>query len=165
MLSLTAQLAHHPTQANEQPYLSRRQNWVNQLERHALMQPNATALRFLGKGLTWGELHGRVRALADALSRRGVGFGDRVMVLMLNRPEFMESVLAINMLGAIGVPLNFRLTAAEIAFLVQDCQARVVITEAVLAPVATGCATSSRCSTPSWWPAAPPTTPCWAMKT
>lgn len=138
MLSLTAQLAHHPTQANEQPYLSRRQNWVNQLERHALMQPNATALRFLGKGLTWGELHGRVRALADALSRRGVGFGDRVMVLMLNRPEFMESVLAINMLGAIAVPLNFRLTAAEIAFLVQDCQARVVITEAVLAPVATG---------------------------
>lgn len=60
------------------------------------------------------------------------------MVLMLNRPEFMESVLAINMLGAIAVPLNFRLTAAEIAFLVQDCQARVVITEAVLAPVATG---------------------------
>ncbi|WP_237073259.1 hypothetical protein, partial [Mycobacterium avium] len=44
---MTAQLAHHPTQANEQPYLSRRQNWVNQLERHALMQPNATALRFL----------------------------------------------------------------------------------------------------------------------
>ena len=32
----------------EQPYLSRRQNWVTQLSRHALMQPNATALRFMG---------------------------------------------------------------------------------------------------------------------
>ena len=33
----------------EQPYLSRRQNWITQLERHALMQPDATALRFMGQ--------------------------------------------------------------------------------------------------------------------
>lgn len=137
---MTARLANHPTQEQNQgqPYLARRQNWTNQLERHALMQPDAAALRFLGKTLTWGELRRRVTALADALSRRGVGFGDRVMILMLNRTEFVESVLAINMLGAIAVPLNFRLTAAEIAFLVQDCEAHVMITEAVLAPVATG---------------------------
>src|SRR6185312_4910470 len=96
-----------------------------------------TALRFLGRTVTWAQLRQRVAALADALSRRGVGFGDRVMVLMLNRTEFMESVLAANMLGAIAVPLNFRLTPAEIAFLVQDCEARVMITEDVLAPVAT----------------------------
>lgn len=135
---MTAQLASHLARGTEQPYLARRQNWVTQLERHALMQPGATALRFLGKTVTWGELRDRVSALADALSRRGVGFGDRVMVLMLNRTEFVESVLAVNMLGGIAVPLNFRLTAAEIAFLVQDCEARVMITESVLAPVATG---------------------------
>lgn len=135
---MTAQLASHLAQATEQPYRARRQNWVNQLERHALMQPGATALRFLGKIVTWGELRRRVAALADALSRRGVGFGDRVMILMLNRTEFVESVLAVNMLGGIAVPLNFRLTAAEIAFLVQDCEARVLITESVLAPVAMG---------------------------
>jgi fatty-acyl-CoA synthase len=138
---LTAQLASHLTQAsqvNEQPYLARRQNWVNQLDRHALMQPNATALRFLGHTVTWAQLRRRVAALAEALSRRGVGFGDRVMILMLNRTEFIESVLAANMLGAIAVPLNFRLTPAEIALLVEDCEARVLITEAVLAPVATG---------------------------
>lgn len=135
---MTAQLASHLAQGTEQPYLARRQNWVTQLERHALMQPGATALRFLGKTVPWGELRDRVSALADALSRRGVGFGDRVMVLMLNRTEFVESVLAVNMLGGIAVPLNFRLTAAEIAFLVQDCEARVMITESVLAPVATG---------------------------
>jgi fatty-acyl-CoA synthase len=78
-----------------------------------------------------------VSAFAGALSRRGIGFSDRVMVLMLNRTEFVESVLAVNMLGAIAVPLNFRLTPAEIAFLVEDCGAGAMITEAVLAPVAT----------------------------
>ena len=138
---MTAQLASHLTRAsqvNEQPYLARRQNWVNQLDRHALMQPNATALRFLGHTVTWAQLRRRVAALAEALSRRGVGFGDRVMILMLNRTEFIESVLAANMLGAIAVPLNFRLTPAEIALLVEDCEARVMITEAVLAPVSTG---------------------------
>jgi fatty-acyl-CoA synthase len=144
---LTAQLTghradrdHHGSDAGAaaQPYLSRRQNWVNQLERHALMQPGAPALRFLGKTITWAELRRRVAALAGALSRRGVGFGDRVMILMLNRTEFVESVLAANMLGAIAVPINFRLTPAEIAYLVDDCQARVMLTEPVLAAVAGG---------------------------
>jgi fatty-acyl-CoA synthase len=102
------------------------------------MQPGATALRFLGNTFTWAELRRRVVALAGALSRRGVGFGDRVMILMLNRTEFVESVLAANMIGAIAVPVNFRLTPAELAFLVDDCGARVMITEPVLAAVATG---------------------------
>jgi fatty-acyl-CoA synthase len=66
-----------------------------------------------------------------------VQFGDRVLVLMLNRTEFIEAVLAANRLGAIAVPVNFRMTPPEIAFLVGDCEARVVVTEAVLAPVAT----------------------------
>jgi fatty-acyl-CoA synthase len=139
---LTAQLtghgAHDTDAANDQPYLARRQNWVNQLERHAYMQPGTTALRFAGHTLTWAGLRDRVAKLAGALSRRGVGSGDRVMVLMLNRSEFVESVLAANMIGAIAVPVNFRLTPPEIAFLVDDCEARVMITEPVLAPVAAG---------------------------
>jgi fatty-acyl-CoA synthase len=120
----------------DQPYLARRQNWTNQLARHALMQPDQAALRYLGHTTTWGELDRRVTALAGALKRRGVQFGDRVLVLMLNRTEFIESVLAANRLGAIAVPVNFRMTPPEIAFLVGDCDARVVITESVLAPVA-----------------------------
>jgi fatty-acyl-CoA synthase len=129
---LTAELS-----STEQPYLARRQNWANQLARHAQMQPDSTALRFLGHTTTWAELDRRVTALAGALSRRGVGFGDRVLILMLNRTEFIESFLAANKLGAIAVPVNFRMTPPEIAFLVSDCQAHVVITEAVLANVAT----------------------------
>jgi fatty-acyl-CoA synthase len=120
-----------------QPYLARRQNWANQLARHALMQPDAVALRFLGHTTTWADLDRRVGSLASALSRRGVGLGDRVLILMLNRTEFIESFLAANRLGAIAVPVNFRMTPPEIAFLVSDCQARVVVTESVLAKVAT----------------------------
>ena len=121
----------------DQPYLARRQNWTNQLTRHALMQPDATALRFLGHTTTWADLDRRVTALAGALSRRGVGFGDRVLILMLNRTEFIESFLAANKLGAIAVPVNFRMTPPEIAFLVSDCDAKVMIAESVLANVAT----------------------------
>lgn len=139
---MTAQLASHLTRAltlaQQQPYLARRQNWVNQLERHAMMQPDAPALRFVGNTMTWADLRRRVVALAGALSGRGVGFGDRVMILMLNRTEFVESVLAANMIGAIAVPLNFRLTPTEIAVLVEDCVAHVMLTEAALAPVAIG---------------------------
>jgi fatty-acyl-CoA synthase len=123
------------TEPTEQPYLARRQNWTNQLARHALMQPDATALRFLGRTTTWRELDSRVSALSAALRQRGIGFGDRVLILMLNRTEFMESVLAINKLGAIAVPVNFRMTPAEIAYLVSDCEARAAITESVLADV------------------------------
>lgn len=139
---MTAQLASHLTRAltlaQQQPYLARRQNWVNQLERHAMMQPDAPALRFVGNTMTWADLRRRVAALAGALSGRGVGFVDRVMILMLNRTEFVESVLAANMIGAIAVPLNFRLTPTEIAVLVEDCVAHVMLTEAALAPVAIG---------------------------
>ena len=124
-----------PGAATEQPYLARRQNWTTQLARHALMQPDDTALRFLGRTTTWSQLDAHVAALAGALHQHGVGFGDRVLILMLNRTEFVESVLAVNKLGAIAVPVNFRMTPAEIAFLVSDCAAGVVITESVLADV------------------------------
>jgi fatty-acyl-CoA synthase len=120
----------------DQPYLSRRQNWITQLSRHALMQPAATALRFMGRTITWAELHARVTGLAGALHRRGVGSGDRVMILMLNRPEFVETCLAATMLGAIAVPVNFRLSPPELAYLVDDCGAAVLVTEPTLAPLA-----------------------------
>ena len=122
--------------STEQPFRSRRQNWVTHLERHALMQPDATALRFTGRTITWAGLDARVKALASALHRRGIAAGDRVMILMLNRPEFIETCLAANSLGAIAVPVNFRLTPPELAYLVENCGTTVVVTEPMLAPIA-----------------------------
>ncbi|MFE3289914.1 fatty-acid--CoA ligase FadD5 [Rhodococcus sp. NPDC059234] len=118
-----------------QPLLSRRNHWNNQVATHAAMRPDATALRFQGATTTWSALHSRSEALADALSRRGVGFGDRVLLLMLNRPEFLEAVLAVNALGAIAVPVNFRLTPPEIAFIVTDSGATTVVTDVPLSPL------------------------------
>ena len=122
----------------DQPYLYRRQNWITQLDRHALMQPNATALRYRGRTITWAQLETRVTALSGALHRRGVGFGDRVMILMLNRPEFIEATLAANRLVAIAVPVNFRLTVPELAYQVENCGAEVMLTEPALVALVAG---------------------------
>ncbi|MFI7528966.1 fatty-acid--CoA ligase FadD5 [Nocardia salmonicida] len=119
-----------------EPLRSRRNHWMNQIAIHATTIPDAPALRYLGKTTSWGELHWRVGRLADALARRGVGPGDRVMILMLNNTEYLESVFAINTLGAIAVPVNFRLTPPEIAYLVADSGAAVIITDEALSPLA-----------------------------
>ncbi|KAF0845463.1 fatty-acid--CoA ligase FadD5 [Nocardia caishijiensis] len=118
-----------------EPMRSRRNHWMNQIAIHATTIPDSPALRFLGKTTTWGELHERVQRLADALARRGVSPGDRVMILMLNNTEYIESVFAINTLGAIAVPVNFRLTPPEIVYQVNDSGTRVIITDTVLAPL------------------------------
>lgn len=115
---------------------ARRNNWNNQVRRHALMQPDAVALRFQGASTSWSELSSRVDRFAGLLSRRGVGFGDRVLILMLNRPEYLEAVLAINALGALAVPVNFRMTPPEVAFLAQNSGSTLVITDETLSPLA-----------------------------
>ncbi|MFF0450315.1 long-chain-fatty-acid--CoA ligase [Streptomyces sp. NPDC004609] len=118
------------------PLSSRRNHWVNHLERHAFQIPDRPALRFAGVTTAWGELRERVAALADALSRRGVGYGDRVAILMYNRPEFIETMLATNRLGAIAVPVNFRLSPKEMAFILDDCGAALLVAENALAAAA-----------------------------
>ncbi|QNG19660.1 long-chain-fatty-acid--CoA ligase [Rhodococcus triatomae] len=118
-----------------QPLRSRRNHWNNWVATHAQRTPDAAALRFLGADTTWRQLDERSTSMAAALSRRGVGFGDRVLLLTLNRPEFFEAVLAINALGALAVPVNFRLTPPEVAYIVRDSGATVVFTEPTLAPL------------------------------
>ncbi|MBB5913885.1 fatty-acyl-CoA synthase [Nocardia transvalensis] len=122
----------------DEPIRSRRNHWNNQIAAHALMRPEAVALRFRGQDTTWKQLHERSLAFADALARRGVGFGDRVLILALNYPEYLEAVFGINALGAIAVPVNFRLTPPEVAYIVADSGAKVVVTDSLLQPLATG---------------------------
>jgi fatty-acyl-CoA synthase len=120
----------------QQPELSRRAHWNNQLERHACVQADRAAIRFEGATTTWAALHRRVHALADALARRGVSSGDRVALIMGNRPEFIETVLAVTLLGAIAVPLNFRLAGPEAAYVLDDCGAAVIVADPIGRPVA-----------------------------
>ncbi|MBF6213585.1 long-chain-fatty-acid--CoA ligase [Nocardia puris] len=123
-------------QALDEPIRSRRNHWNNQIATHALMRPDAVALRFRGADTTWRQLHERSQRFADALARRGVGFGDRVLILALNHPEYLEAVFGINALGAIAVPVNFRLTPPEIAYIAADSGATTLVTDAPLQPLA-----------------------------
>ncbi|GAA5209563.1 long-chain-fatty-acid--CoA ligase [Microbacterium kyungheense] len=117
------------------PAAARRNHWMNQVATHAEMKPDAAAFRFLGETTSWRQAAERMDAFAAALARRGVGFGDRVLLLTLNRPEVVLSVFGINRLGAIAVPINIRLTPPEIAYIVDDADADVLIVEAPLAPL------------------------------
>ncbi|MGC4960065.1 fatty-acid--CoA ligase FadD5 [Gordonia sp. DT101] len=119
-----------------EPLRSRRNHWNNQVRRHAFMTPDRPALKFQGTVTTWAELDERARGFAAALSRRGVQFGDRILILMLNRAEYVEAVLGANLIGAIPVPVNIRMSPAEIAFLVTDSGAKHIVTESMLAPLA-----------------------------
>ncbi|WP_214401789.1 long-chain-fatty-acid--CoA ligase [Pseudonocardia lacus] len=111
-------------------------HWIDQIERHAHQVPDRTALVFGERRTSWAQLRGRVRALAGALAEHGVGEGDRVAVLMSNRPEFLEAVLAATALRAIAVPVNFRLSADEVAFILGDSGAVALAVDADLAPLA-----------------------------
>jgi fatty-acyl-CoA synthase len=115
---------------------SRRYTWLTQLARHASQMPDRAAVRYRGKTTTWARLHDRVERLAAALHARGVGEGDRLAVVMTNCGEYIESVLAINRLGAIAVPVNFRLVADEVAWILGDCGAKGLLVDGPLAGLA-----------------------------
>ncbi|MGV9743717.1 class I adenylate-forming enzyme family protein [Rhodococcus zopfii] len=93
------------------------------------------AIVFRDTAQTWAEVDAITDALARGLAARGVRKGDRVAVMMLNRPELAHVILATLKLGAISVPLNFRLTAKELAPMVVDSAPRVVIVEDDFAPL------------------------------
>ncbi|WP_422785635.1 long-chain-fatty-acid--CoA ligase [Pseudonocardia spirodelae] len=95
--------------------------------RHARTTPDAPALADPRTSRTWGEVDDRVSRLASVLAAQGVRRGDRVAVLGLNSVELVESYLAVLRCGAICVPLNFRLTAGEIAFQLGDCTPSAVL--------------------------------------
>jgi fatty-acyl-CoA synthase len=114
----------------------RRNHWVNHIARHAHTKPDAVYLRFEGRSTTWSQLEQRVTAVAAAMARRGVGAGDRVAIMMTNRPEFLETMFAANALGAIAVPVNFRLSPDEIAFILTDSGAKLLVVDATTGPVA-----------------------------
>jgi fatty-acyl-CoA synthase len=86
--------------------------------------------------LSYGTLRSRAAGLAGGLARLGVKRGDRVGVLSPNRAEYVELIFAAARLGAIVVPLNWRLTAAELAFLTQDSEPKVVVVDPSLRSLA-----------------------------
>jgi fatty-acyl-CoA synthase len=107
------------------------------LEQWLLGHPSdRAALRFEGRTVPYGELAQRAGYLAGALVRLGVRRGDRVAVLGYNTPDFLALVFACARLGAILVPLNWRLAAPEHAYILRDAEPVALIHDADLAPAA-----------------------------
>ena len=83
-----------------------------------------------GRKLTYGQLEERSNRLAAYLQASGVGRGDRVAILAANGPEYFELVFACGKIGGIAVPLNWRLTENELAYILGDSSPKVMIHDA-----------------------------------
>ena len=75
-------------------------------------------------------------ATAGGLADRGVGPGDVVAILSYNCPEFLETLFAANDLGAIAMPINWRLAAPEVRYILEHSGARALVCDASLLPLA-----------------------------
>ncbi len=107
-----------------------------QLARVARKQPDKVAYRFRDESRTFAQLDERVSRLANALAERGIGGGDRVATLTMNCIEMVETYLACGRLGAICVPINFRLVADEVTYIAQDSGSTALVVDAGLASLA-----------------------------
>ena len=99
-------------------------NWFAVLAHHATRTPDKAITVFEGETITYGEMATRVVGLAGGLCERGVGRGDVVGILSYNCPEFLETVFAANYLGAIAMPINWRLAAPEVRYILEHSGAR-----------------------------------------
>ena len=100
------------------------------LTRRTALSRDRTALVYEGRSWTYGELNRDVNRLAHALRSLGVNHGDRVAYLDLNHPNFFLTLFATAKLGAIFVPLNFRLTGPELTFIINDAGIHTLVHDA-----------------------------------
>src|SRR5437667_9418972 len=96
-------------------------SWI---ARRSRMLPGAAALVHEAGKITYGDLHLRITRLAHALRGLGVARGDRVAYLGPNHPAFLETLFAAGTIGAVFVPLGFRLAVPALAFILHDSECR-----------------------------------------
>ncbi len=89
--------------------------------------PDKTAILFQDMRISYGTLHTLIESAADALAARGVGKGDRVVVMLPNIPHFVIAYYAVMRLGAVVVPVNVLYKAGEIAYILRDSGASTAI--------------------------------------
>ncbi|TCJ37077.1 long-chain fatty acid--CoA ligase [Parafrankia sp. BMG5.11] len=91
------------------------------------LNPTGHALVQQDRRTTYSELEELISKFAAELEAIGVRKGDRVALLLENCPEYIVTLLAAAKIGAITVPLNIRETSAELAFILRDCGAKIII--------------------------------------
>jgi fatty-acyl-CoA synthase len=111
-------------------------NLSHSLTQAALKWPEKTALVFEGRRWTYAQWNRWVNKTAHAFRAAGIGKGDNVAFLTYNLPEQITGFYALMKLGAVPVPINYRLAANEVKYIVDDSRARVLVfEEALRAPV------------------------------
>ncbi|WP_433566680.1 acyl-CoA synthetase [Nocardia sp. CA-151230] len=92
-------------------------------------QPDSTVIRYAGGDLTYSELDLKTARVAVLLAARGVTTGDRVAYLGLNSSAYLVTMLATFRLGAIFVPVNFRLAGPELRAVLSSSGASAIVCE------------------------------------
>ena len=105
------------------------------VERNARLHANRLAFALGDERVTHAAYRARAERLAAGLARAGVRPGDRVGVVSQNNLEFVDLYGAVARLGAILVPMNWRLSAEEIAYVVGDAAPKIVIADAANQPL------------------------------
>ena len=125
-------MSDHADAPSMQPDMS----WLGVLEHHARRTPN-TSIAVLGEQVvTYRGMAEWAAALAAGLHARGVAAGDVVGLLSYNSVEFLATIFAANHLGAIAMPINWRLAAEEVRFILDHSQARALVADAELIELA-----------------------------
>ena len=97
------------------------------VKKHSFYTPDKVAMIIDDREYTFRELNERTNRVANFLIGNGIGKGDRISVLLLNCSEFMEVYFAAAKIGAIFVPLNYRLAPAELEYQLNDCGSRLLV--------------------------------------
>jgi fatty-acyl-CoA synthase len=105
------------------------------LERAATAYPERTAVIHGKQRFTYRQLYDRARKLGSALAQRYIGYGDTVSVMLPNTPPMLEAHYGVAMTGAVLHSMNTRLDPPVIAFMLDHCEAKVLITDREFAPV------------------------------
>ena len=108
---------------------------LSMLARAAAVYPHRLAVVHGARRFSWLETFTRCRRLASALARRGIGKGDTVAVIATNIPAFYEGLFGIPAAGAVINPINIRLDAEAIAFILDHGEAKVVLVDTEFAHV------------------------------
>jgi fatty-acyl-CoA synthase len=115
---------------------ARRHTLGDLLRRSACRVPDKTAIVYRDSRQSYAELNDTVNRTANALAQRGVTKGDRIALLSHNNHGYVGACFALARLGAVTVPVNFMLSAAEAAFILEHSGATGVIVEQDLLGVA-----------------------------
>jgi fatty-acyl-CoA synthase len=96
---------------------------------HARQTPGRCALKYRGEEIAYAAFDERIRMVGGWLASRGIGPDDVVAVLMKNSAAFLELAFAASHIGAIFLPINYRLASDEIAYIVENSSARLLIAD------------------------------------